>query len=56
VGLILGIRRQLQLKLQLERIMMSPETTNIQLRALIAGGAPGARTLNQRIKSPLLYH
>ena len=38
MGLILGRRRQLQLKLQLERIMMSPGTTNIQLRALIAGG------------------
>ena len=27
-----------------------------QMTWAIAGGAPGARTQNQRIKSPLLYH
>lgn len=47
---------ELQLQLQPERIMMRAETANVLVRSTSTGGAPGARTLNPRIKSPLLYH
>ena len=40
-------------ELQLERSKMTALLANAQFRD---SGAPGARTQNPRIKSPLLYH
>jgi integrase len=37
-------------------LWMSPPVRAAHLTWLLAGGAPGARTLNRRIKSPLLCH
>jgi len=38
------------------RITMPKPTVNAQVRSVPSSGAPGARTLNPRIKSPLLCH
>jgi hypothetical protein len=51
-----GLTAQLQLELQLERIMIVTTIAKAQFKSLHSGGAPGARTQNPRIKSPLLYH